>query len=428
MRIHTDTPREACLCVGIPTIVSTTAVRHRHVRHAVEHADVLLSLLFTFNKRCRPIMYAPIMLKRTMMPLMALMRPRFPVSMCSAAGSSLSLQLNTWLESTRAVEERKRASLQKEAEAARAAEKLAQWATLVVSNLYQIDDHAESVIVEDWERDGKLTELRFDRGTGSPREQADAAFAKARRLRRGSAVIASLIEESEARERELDDWRGLVAEAAEEEAALHVLRTKMVRRAKKLKWKAGGLNADPPRSQQQDQPPPPQQQQFAQSRTSGWSGREFLSPGGLPILVGRNMKENEQLSLSVATEPDVWMHVRGAPGAHVLIRVSQVKGRPEPTDECLQMAADLAAFYSELREERKALVTLASPRHVTKPKGAPLGAVKLREESGTIVARPSTSEHIPAEARELRERERGGGGGGAGPGVVMSGGGSKRWS
>ena len=60
---------------------------------------------------------------------------------------------------------------------------------------------------------------------------------------------------------------------------------------------------------------------------------------GVPILVGRNRKENEQLSLRVAREPDVWMHVRGVPGAHVLLQMSRVKGKEPPAEECMQMAA-----------------------------------------------------------------------------------------
>ena len=70
------------------------------------------------------------------------------------------------------------------------------------------------------------------------------------------------------------------------------------------------------------------------------------------------------------------------------------------------MAADLAAFYSDLRDERRAPVMCAQPRHVTKPKGSRLGAVSVRQESGTLVAFPTDSDHVPSELRELRERER----------------------
>jgi predicted ribosome quality control (RQC) complex YloA/Tae2 family protein len=55
-------------------------------------------------------------------------------------------------------------------------------------------------------------------------------------------------------------------------------------------------------------------------------------------------------------------------------------GRPQPTDDYLQFAANLAMFYSDLRMEGKAPATAAEPKHLLKPKGAPLGAIKLREE------------------------------------------------
>ena len=64
-----------------------------------------------------------------------------------------------------------------------------------------------------------------------------------------------------------------------------------------------------------------------------------------------------------------------------------------------------AGSYSELRSERKLLVTLAAPKDVSKPRGAPLGAVKLRKEAGTIVANPN-SELVPYDIRQARGKER----------------------
>ena len=101
-----------------------------------------------------------------------------------------------------------------------------------------------------------------------------------------------------------------------------------------------------------------------------------------------------------------------------------MKGRPAAEDDCLQMAADLAAFYSEMRDEGKVLVTYANPKHVTKPNGAPLGAVKLREEGGTLLGRPSDSAFLPPELKQQREREKFGGS----SSPVMSGGGAKKWT
>ena len=124
-------------------------------------------------------------------------RRQFYFVLCSQRG------LTTPLQTSR----KKRASLQKEAEAARKAERLSQWATLVVSNLYRIKDDTKSVVVEDWDNGGQETELTFDTTKGTPKQQADDAFKKARKMRRGSAVVAALIEQSEATEGKLDAWR-----------------------------------------------------------------------------------------------------------------------------------------------------------------------------------------------------------------------------
>ena len=366
--------------------------------------------------------------------LAALSRPQsflrsgFAPFACAAAAtssSSVSDLLAAWLDKALTAEARKRKALQKEADAARSAERLGQWATLVVANLYRIDPAAERAIVEDWENGGTPTELKFDPSEGTPREQADKAFAKARKLRRGSAVVAELIEQSEATERKLRAWRQrLDVSAAEADAVndetLRKLRSDITREAKKLQLKlpehgfaaegdrsaAADKSKSLPRGSRADTQP---QQLFA-SQTGRWSGREFASPMGVPILVGRNRAENEQLSLKIARDPDVWFHVRGAPGAHVVLRMSQLPKGSVADDDCMQMAADLAAFYSELRDERKALVAYTSPRHITKPNGAPLGAVRLREEDGTILGRPTDSALIPKSIVELRERETRGGG------------------
>ena len=366
------------------------------------------------------------------------LRSEFAPLACAAAAtssSSVSDLLAAWLDKALTAEARKRKALQKEADAARSAERLGQWATLVVANLYRIDPAAERAIVEDWENGGTPTELKFEPSEGTPREQADKAFAKARRLRRGSAVVAELIEQSEATERKLRIWRQrLEVSAAEADAVndetlrkdavndetLRKLRSDITREAKKLQLKlpehgfaaegdrsaAADKSKSLPRGSRADTQP---QQLFA-SQTGGWSGREFVSPMGVPILVGRNCAENEQLSLKIARDPDVWFHVRGAPGAHVVLRMSQLPKGSVADDDCMQMAADLAAFYSELRDERKALVAYTSPRHITKPNGAPLGAVRLREEDGTILGRPTDSALIPKSIVELRERETRGGG------------------
>ena len=70
------------------------------------------------------------------------------------------------------------------------------------------------------------------------------------------------------------------------------------------------------------------------------------------------------------------------------------------TEDDLQFAANLAIFYSDARTERKAAVTTAEPKHITKPRGAPPGAVSLRQEGNTLMGRPDLVSEDLKVARE----------------------------
>ena len=76
------------------------------------------------------------------------------------------------------------------------------------------------------------------------------------------------------------------------------------------------------------------------------------------------------------------------------------RGGPQPTDKCIELAANLAAFYSDARTEQRASITAAEPKHLLKPRGAPLGAVKLREELYVLVGKP---EDVPEELKVARD-------------------------
>lgn len=115
--------------------------------------------------------------------------------------------------------------------------------------------------------------------------------------------------------------------------------------------------------------------------------REYQSPGGLQVLVGRNSRQNDELTMRLARDGDVWMHARGVPGAHVLLRVpaGQEAGQAD-----ISYAADLAVWFSKARGEGKADVTTASPADIRKPKGAKPGQVLVTREV-VVVGRPHDS-------------------------------------
>ena len=66
-------------------------------------------------------------------------------------------------------------------------------------------------------------------------------------------------------------------------------------------------------------------------------------------------------------------------------------------DEALTFAANLASFYSDFRQEKRAEITMAEPKHILKPAGAPLGSVKIRKEVASIIGNPFS---VPVECRQ----------------------------
>ena len=104
---------------------------------------------------------------------------------------------------------------------------------------------------------------------------------------------------------------------------------------------------------------------------------EYALPGGWTALAGRTDADNEEISLRIARPDDWWFHVRGMPGSHVVLRGPSGE---EASRETLKRAAAIAAFHSKAREGGMVAVSVTRARHVSKPRGAPVGTVEIRKE------------------------------------------------
>jgi predicted ribosome quality control (RQC) complex YloA/Tae2 family protein len=114
------------------------------------------------------------------------------------------------------------------------------------------------------------------------------------------------------------------------------------------------------------------------------------------VLVGRSDADNDRLSMKVARETDWWLHVRGMPGSHVLLRGAE---GAEPDRDTLERAAAIAAYYSKAREAGVVAVSCTLARYVTKPRGAKPGTVEIRKET-VIKVRPGLPEAPPEPAKD----------------------------
>jgi predicted ribosome quality control (RQC) complex YloA/Tae2 family protein len=102
------------------------------------------------------------------------------------------------------------------------------------------------------------------------------------------------------------------------------------------------------------------------------------------VWIGKNAQSNDEL-LRKSHKEDIWMHARGVPGSHVIIRMSNNKDwPPKPFVEAV---ASVAAYYSKLKGSALVPVILTKRKFVRKPKNAAPGMVKVDKED-TILVKP----------------------------------------
>ncbi len=112
--------------------------------------------------------------------------------------------------------------------------------------------------------------------------------------------------------------------------------------------------------------------------------RRVALPDGWTALVGRNAKQNANLTTHVARPHDLWLHARGVPGSHVVVpRASKTAAVPE---HVVRAAAAVAAQYSEAKTQAVVPVTVTERKYVRPVKGGAPGLVRVERERVVDVA------------------------------------------
>ena len=132
----------------------------------------------------------------------------------------------------------------------------------------------------------------------------------------------------------------------------------------------------------QSVPPPQDPQRSGLKRQTAIPYRQFYSKDGQAILVGKTAKDNDAVTFKVSKPDDLWLHARGTPGSHVVVKLEKKQQVPPET---LKDAATLALFYSDLRKSGKGEVIYTLRKNVRKPKGAKPGAVMVTQEKSLWV-------------------------------------------
>ena len=105
---------------------------------------------------------------------------------------------------------------------------------------------------------------------------------------------------------------------------------------------------------------------------------EFTSPSGLVLQVGRNHRQNDWISLRQARSGDLWFHAQECPGSHVVLKSSA--GLAD--DDDLQLACDLASYFSRARGNVRVAVVMVPTDHLQRIPG--MGPGTVRHSGGEV--------------------------------------------
>lgn len=108
---------------------------------------------------------------------------------------------------------------------------------------------------------------------------------------------------------------------------------------------------------------------------------KYISTDGDVIYVGKNNKQNDELTMRTANKTDVWLHTKDIPGSHVVIR------NDNPSEQTIEEAAILAAYNSKYRMSSSVPVDYTQIKHVNKPNGAKPGYV-IYDNQNTVFVTP----------------------------------------
>ncbi len=110
--------------------------------------------------------------------------------------------------------------------------------------------------------------------------------------------------------------------------------------------------------------------------------REFAVSGDFKVLVGRNNRQNDMLTLKLSRKTDLWFHTKDIPGSHTVLLT---EGREVP-DEALLETAQICAYFSKARESSQVPVDYTLIKYVSKPQGFPAGRVIYTDQHTLYVA------------------------------------------
>lgn len=231
----------------------------------------------------------------------------------------------------------------------------------ILASLATIPKGATEIELPDWSRDppGTLT-ITIDPKLG-PRGTADALFTRARKLETGATIATARHDDALRIAGAIASLLLELASATDDDDVLSSIETR-----------ARALGAAPDPIARTRRREPEVRSPF----------RRYTGAGGRAILVGKGSSDNDALTFEHASAHDLWLHVRGMTGSHVIVPLARGEVCPP---ELLVDAAHLAAHFSSARGEPRVEVQYTPRKYLRKPKGGAPGTVLVSNERSFLV-------------------------------------------
>ncbi|HEU4740842.1 MAG TPA: NFACT family protein [Meiothermus sp.] len=209
------------------------------------------------------------------------------------------------------------------------AAKLRTWGDLLLAYSQQVRPNSSEAVLTDFA--GQEVKIPLEPGL-SPAQNADRFYSRAKRLEANAERALELEPKTQEQLAKLESELEAIEKAGRAELVSRLERTRQDR--------------------------------------SSQVGLRFQSPSGFTVWVGRSSKENEFLTRTAHSQ-DLWFHVQGIPGSHVILRTA---GQNAPLPDLL-FAAQLAAFYSKAKGDKSVPVDYTPKKNVWRPRKAAAGQV-----------------------------------------------------
>ena len=240
--------------------------------------------------------------------------------------------------------QRKMANQEKELAATYDRERLRQLGDILTANLHRIQKGQTKVTVEDF-YDENMAQIEVSLSPLlSPQQNAAKFYKDYTRMKNAEKELKHQLELGK---QELFYLQSVLEELnrAQSEAELEEIRREL--------QEGGYVRADSGKRKIKQAKVPPMR---------------FESTDGYPIYVGRNNRQNEELTFKAARKDDIWLHASKVHGSHVIISC----GGTKPPDDTITQAAQLAAYYSEHTGGQNLPVDVTDVKQVKKiPNGKP---------------------------------------------------------